>query len=80
MSNGMGMDQDAREKMFTLFFTSKGSQGTELGLFIANHVIDQHGGYIKVESTLGEGTCFDISLPRVKPEESVAPFGKPIDI
>ncbi|MBF0113252.1 MAG: PAS domain-containing protein, partial [Desulfamplus sp.] len=74
--NGMGMDQDTREKMFTLFFTSKGSQGTGLGLFIANHVIDQHGGYIKVESTLGEGTCFDISLPRVKPEESVAPFGK----
>jgi len=37
--NGMGMDQETREKMFTLFFTSKGSQGTGLGLFIANRVI-----------------------------------------
>ncbi|MBF0573244.1 MAG: PAS domain-containing protein [Desulfamplus sp.] len=77
--NGMGMDQETREKMFTLFFTSKGSQGTGLGLFIANHVIQQHGGQIKVESTLGEGTCFEVCLPRKKPEESVAPFGKLVD-
>ncbi|MBF0230268.1 MAG: GHKL domain-containing protein [Desulfamplus sp.] len=77
--NGMGIDQETRDKMFTLFFTSKGSQGTGLGLFIANHVIQQHGGEIKVESILGEGTCFEIYLPRKKAEESVAPFGKPIE-
>lgn len=76
--NGMGMDQETREKMFTLFFTSKGSQGTGLGLFIANHVIQQHGGNITVESTPGEGTIFQVCLPRKKPEESLAPFTKMI--
>ncbi len=67
--NGMGMDRETREKMFTLFFTSKGSQGTGLGLFIANRVIQQHGGTIKVESELQKGTRFKICLPRKKPEQ-----------
>ena len=66
--NGMGMDRETKEKMFTLFFTSKGSQGTGLGLFIANRVIQQHGGTIKVESELHKGTRFQICLPRKKPE------------
>ncbi len=62
--NGMGMDQETREKMFTLFFTSKGSQGTGLGLFIANRVIRQHGGSINVESEIRKGSRFQICLPR----------------
>ncbi|MCK5313096.1 MAG: PAS domain-containing protein [Desulfobacteraceae bacterium] len=68
--NGIGMDQETREKMFTLFFTSKGSQGTGLGLFIANRVIKQHGGNVKVESKQNEGTKFRICLPRKKPNNS----------
>ncbi|WP_243545327.1 hybrid sensor histidine kinase/response regulator [Pseudodesulfovibrio tunisiensis] len=74
--NGMGMDRATREKMFSLFFSSKGSKGTGLGLYIANEVIDQHGGNIKVESREGEGTCFIITLPKScpwKPGE-----GKPV--
>ena len=67
--NGMGMDRETREKMFTLFFTSKGSQGTGLGLFIANRVIEQHGGTIKVESEPQKGTRFQICMPRKKPEQ-----------
>jgi signal transduction histidine kinase len=66
--NGMGMDQETREKMFTLFFTSKGSQGTGLGLFIANRVIQQHGGAIRVQSKPREGTLVQICLPRKRPE------------
>lgn len=65
--NGIGMDQETREKMFTLFFTSKGSQGTGLGLFIANRVVKQHGGNVKVESKLNQGSKFQITLPRKKP-------------
>ncbi len=67
--NGMGMDQETKEKMFTLFFTSKGSQGTGLGLFIANRVICQHGGTLEVDSEPGKGACFKITLPRKKPEQ-----------
>ena len=68
--NGMGMDQETKEKMFTLFFTSKGSQGTGLGLFIANRVIRQHGGTINVESELKQGSKFHICLPKSKPAQS----------
>lgn len=68
--NGMGMDQETKEKMFTLFFTSKGSQGTGLGLFIANRVIRQHGGTIAVESEPKKGSRFHICLPKSKPDQS----------
>ena len=68
--NGMGMDQETKEKMFTLFFTSKGSQGTGLGLFIANRVIHQHGGNISVESEPKKGSRFQICLPRTKSDPS----------
>jgi len=67
--NGMGMDQETKDKMFTLFFTSKGSQGTGLGLFIAHRVITQHGGSITVESKLREGSWFQICLPRKRPDQ-----------
>lgn len=72
--NGMGMDRETKEKMFTLFFTSKGSQGTGLGLFIANRVIRQHGGKIQVESTPQKGTRFQICLPKRRPELPVIDF------
>jgi PAS domain S-box-containing protein len=64
--NGMGMDQETREKLFTLFFSSKGSKGTGLGLFIANKMIRQHGGSIQVESEPGQGTRFILRIPRVQ--------------
>lgn len=71
--NGVGMDQETQEKMFTLFFSSKGSKGTGLGMFIANHVITQHGGTIQVKSTLGEGTTSLICLPRDRARSVQAP-------
>lgn len=66
--NGTGMDQKTREVLFTLFFSSKGSRGTGLGLFIANHVVVQHGGKISVSSQPGEGSRFEVCLPREKTE------------
>jgi len=62
--NGTGMNQETKEKMFTLFFSSKGSKGTGLGLFISNHVVQEHGGRIEVESELGKGSVFKIAIPR----------------
>jgi signal transduction histidine kinase len=61
---GTGIDRETRERMFTLFFSSKGSKGTGLGLFITHHVITQHGGSIHVDSAPGKGTCFEVRLPR----------------
>ncbi len=68
--NGIGMDTETKNKMFTLFFTSKGSQGTGLGLFIANRVIKYHGGTVDVESEQGRGTKFIIRLPFQKPDNA----------
>jgi signal transduction histidine kinase len=62
--NGVGMDNDTREKLFTPFFSSKGSEGTGLGLFIANTVVQQHGGSIQVKSTVGRGTVFRVQIPK----------------
>ncbi len=66
--NGTGMDAETRNKMFTLFFSSKGSQGTGLGMFIAHRVVRYHGGTIKVESKAGKGSNFTILLPFQKPD------------
>ena len=61
--NGIGMDRETRENLFTLFFSSKGNKGTGLGLFIADKIIDQHGGKIAVESKPGQGSNFKITIP-----------------
>jgi len=63
---GIGMDQETRENLFTLFFSSKGNKGTGLGLFIADKIIDQHGGKISVESKLGRGSNFKITIPKIR--------------
>jgi PAS domain S-box-containing protein len=62
--NGTGMDRETRESLFTLFFSSKGNKGTGLGLFIANKIIAQHGGKIKVDSKPNQGSRFRIAIPR----------------
>jgi signal transduction histidine kinase len=61
--DGIGMDRETRESLFTLFFSSKGNKGTGLGLFIADKIIDQHGGKIAVESRPGQGSNFKITIP-----------------
>jgi len=63
LDNGIGMDSATREKLFTPFFSSKGDRGTGLGLFIANKIVEQHGGEITVSSAPGRGSLFRISLP-----------------
>jgi signal transduction histidine kinase len=61
--NGMGMDPETRDKIFTLFFSSKGKRGTGIGLFISSQTIRDHGGEIEVESEPGTGTKFTVFLP-----------------
>ena len=62
--NGQGMDEETRQNLFDLFFSSKGEKGTGLGLFIARKTIEQHGGSVTVVSEPGQGACFSIVLPR----------------
>ncbi len=62
--NGIGMDRETCEKAFSLFFSSKGAEGTGLGLFIADKIATAHGGTIKLKSKVGKGTSFIVEIPR----------------
>ena len=62
--DGIGMDQETKEKAFSLFFSSKGAEGTGLGLFIAHKITKSHGGTIDIQSDPGKGTRFIVKLPR----------------
>jgi len=61
--NGRGIPKENLRKLFDLFFTTKGSQGTGMGLSLAYRIIKDHGGNIAVESEVGKGTRFTVSLP-----------------
>lgn len=60
--NGTGMDYHTQSKLFDPFFTTK-LEGTGLGLAVCYRIIKNHGGHIAVESDVGQGTRFKITLP-----------------
>lgn len=62
--DGIGMDAETRENIFKLFFSSKGRKGTGFGLFIADNIVQQHGGSIVVNSVKGKGAHFCIKIPK----------------
>jgi len=61
--NGSGMDQETQSKVFKLFFSTKGSKGTGLGLMMAKKIINEHKGLIELFSEKGKGTKFVVRLP-----------------
>ncbi|HEX8846317.1 MAG TPA: PAS domain S-box protein [Pyrinomonadaceae bacterium] len=60
---GVGMTEDVRERIFEPFYTTKGAQGTGLGLAVSYGIIERHEGHFNVESEAGSGTTFEIDLP-----------------
>ncbi len=60
---GCGIAAEDIEKLFDPFFSTKGHNGTGLGLSVSYGIIQSHGGEIEVESELGSGTVFTITLP-----------------
>lgn len=64
--NGPGIPESIKDKIFQPFFTTKPTgQGTGLGLSLSYDIIKAHGGEISVDSTVGKGTVFTVSLPVV---------------
>jgi signal transduction histidine kinase len=60
--SGVGMDESTRRQLFRPFFTTRHG-GTGLGLAIVKRVIEDHRGAIAVESRLGKGSRFTLTLP-----------------
>ena len=76
--NGSGIPGELLDRIFEPFFTTKpDSEGTGLGLSMVYGVIRQSGGFLSVDSQVGQGTTFRIALPRAEwvaqPAEDVVP-------
>lgn len=62
--NGVGIEAKALGSLFEPFFTTKGKgQGAGLGLPVCQGIIREHGGWIDVQSQVGQGSRFDVYLP-----------------
>ena len=67
---GTGIPKDVAQKIFTPLFTTK-AKGMGFGLAICKRNIEAHGGHIKVQSEVGKGTTFTITIPiNHKPEQN----------
>jgi PAS domain S-box-containing protein len=62
---GIGMDSETVDRIFDSFFTTK-EAGTGLGLSTVMGIVKAHGGFITVESVLGQGTAFNVYIPAIK--------------
>jgi signal transduction histidine kinase len=64
--NGTGMSEETMKKLWVPFFTTK-AKGMGFGLAICKRIIEAHGGKIAVDSALGKGTAFTVTLPMKTP-------------
>ena len=62
--NGPGMADDVKGRLFEPYFSTK-REGTGLGLAIAKRIVNDHDGFIRVQSSIGAGTKFLIEIPTV---------------
>ena len=60
---GTGMDEQTLEQLFNPFFTTKGEEGTGLGLWVSKGILDKHDAFIEVRSKPAIGTVFRIFFP-----------------
>jgi len=61
--NGSGMTPDVRNRCLNPFFSTKGDKGTGLGLAMVFGIVKRHQGTLQIDTQIGRGTSFRISLP-----------------
>jgi signal transduction histidine kinase len=61
--DGPGIPPEVRERIFEPFFSTKGTKGTGLGLYLVAEIVAGHGGKIAAESSAGRGTVFTLTFP-----------------
>ena len=65
VDTGVGIPPEVMDRIFDPFFTTK-REGTGLGLATVHRIVEGNGGTLRVESTVGSGTAFQIRLPRAE--------------
>jgi signal transduction histidine kinase len=72
---GSGIRPEIRANLFTQFFTTKGSRGTGLGLWLTRDIVQRNGGKLRFRSRVESpsGTIFSVYLPSVPPAETTHP-------
>ena len=70
---GIGMPEEVRRKCVEPFFTTKGPQGTGLGLSVCHGIVERHGGRLEVDSNVGQGTTVRIYWPLASEDASEKP-------
>jgi signal transduction histidine kinase len=70
---GAGIPRELQKSMFEPFISTKGEKGTGLGLWIVKGIVENHGGRIRVRSTVGKGTVFKLTFPIVR-QVPIAPL------
>lgn len=74
--NGVGIPEEDLSKIFQPFWTTKGALATGLGLASSFGIVTHHGGTVSVDSTLGEGTSFKVTLPLAEQARERTEIGK----
>lgn len=77
--NGAGISEEVRRRLGEPFFTTKGQQGTGLGLWVTRSIIKRYGGELQLRSTTAahrHGTVFSIFLPTNLRPQAVQPGGE----
>jgi signal transduction histidine kinase len=69
IDTGCGIDYETKQKVFTSFFTTKGGEGTGLGLLTTRKIVYEHGGTIEMQTIEGKGTTFKMEFPLDRLEE-----------
>jgi signal transduction histidine kinase len=65
--NGEGIPEELSNKVFHEFFSSKGVEGTGIGLLVVQKIAEEHGGSVTFTSTPGKGTVFTVTIPPHRP-------------
>ncbi len=79
---GTGIRKEHIKKVFDPFWTTKGEKGTGLGLFVSYAVVLNHNGTMSVDSELGSGTTFTVTLPSAPlgPQDEECTTAPPLDL
>jgi PAS domain S-box-containing protein len=70
--DGPGISEDVNARVFEDFFSTKGSEGTGIGLLVAQKVAEDHGGKVSFSSKPGHGTTFTVTIPTAASRSEIA--------